>query len=131
MVSVLWCCGCRSTTACRAGSWLHEHCVALIWREQGIYIKKDMGGELASRANLDLQILPNIGHYPHVQDKATTIFEVRPHLVSGIPCPCIGRVSRLNQTMAKPIARHDRCFINTTLTGNWIFSSSSRKGNSK
>jgi pimeloyl-ACP methyl ester carboxylesterase len=51
--------------------------VKVIWGEQDIYIRKEMGEELANRADLKLQVLPNIGHYPHLQEKATTIAEVR------------------------------------------------------
>jgi pimeloyl-ACP methyl ester carboxylesterase len=51
--------------------------VKVIWGEQDIYIKKEMGEELAKRAGLEFEVLPNIGHYPHLQSKETTIAEVR------------------------------------------------------
>jgi len=51
--------------------------VKVIWGEQDIYVRKEMGEELAKRANLDFEVLPNIGHYPHLQSKETTIAEVR------------------------------------------------------
>ncbi len=51
--------------------------VSVIWGEKDIYIRKEMGQELANRAGLDFHVLPNIGHYPHLQDKAATIAEVR------------------------------------------------------
>jgi len=51
--------------------------VKVIWGERDVYIKKEMGEELANRAHLELRVLPNIGHYPHLQDKAATISEVR------------------------------------------------------
>lgn len=51
--------------------------VTVIWGEQDIYIGKEMGEELASRANLEFRPLPGLGHYPHLQDTATTISEVR------------------------------------------------------
>jgi len=51
--------------------------VKVIWGEQDSYIKKEMGEELASRADLKLRVLPNMGHYPHLQDPAETISEVR------------------------------------------------------
>ncbi|KAI3601727.1 hypothetical protein D8I24_3512 [Cupriavidus necator H850] len=51
--------------------------VTVIWGEKDIYIRKEMGEELASRAHLNLKLLPGIGHYPHLQDKAATISEVR------------------------------------------------------
>ncbi|SPD46775.1 alpha/beta fold hydrolase [Cupriavidus neocaledonicus] len=51
--------------------------VTVIWGEKDIYIRKEMGEELASRARLALKLLPGIGHYPHLQDKSATISEVR------------------------------------------------------
>jgi pimeloyl-ACP methyl ester carboxylesterase len=51
--------------------------IKVIWGDQDIYIKKEMGEELADRAHVELKVLPNIGHYPHLQDKAATISEVR------------------------------------------------------
>lgn len=51
--------------------------VTVIWGEKDLYIRKEMGEELASRAGLDLKVLPDIGHYPHLQDKAATVAEVR------------------------------------------------------
>jgi len=51
--------------------------VSVIWGEKDLYIRKEMGEELASRANLDFKVLPDIGHYPHLQDKAATVSEVR------------------------------------------------------
>jgi pimeloyl-ACP methyl ester carboxylesterase len=51
--------------------------VKVIWGEKDIYIKKEMGGEFAQRSNSQLAILPNIGHYPHLQAPRQTADEVR------------------------------------------------------
>jgi pimeloyl-ACP methyl ester carboxylesterase len=51
--------------------------VSVIWGEKDIYIRKEMGEELAGRAGLDIKVLPGLGHYPHLQDKAATISEVQ------------------------------------------------------
>jgi pimeloyl-ACP methyl ester carboxylesterase len=42
--------------------------VRVVWGEKDLYIKKDMGEEFARRINAPLEILPGIGHYPHLQD---------------------------------------------------------------
>lgn len=51
--------------------------VSVVWGEQDILISKDMGEELASRAHAPLRILAGIGHFPHLQDSAATVAEVR------------------------------------------------------
>ena len=51
--------------------------VQVVWGERDIYIKKEMGIELAQKANVGLTILPGIGHYPHLQDPKMTIEEIR------------------------------------------------------
>jgi pimeloyl-ACP methyl ester carboxylesterase len=51
--------------------------VKVVWGERDIYIKKEMGEELASRNQLPLTILPKLGHYPHLQDPQGTAEEVR------------------------------------------------------
>ncbi|MCW5658760.1 MAG: alpha/beta hydrolase [Burkholderiaceae bacterium] len=51
--------------------------VKVIWGERDIYIKPDMGIELASRTRSDLLVLPGVGHYPHLQVPKQTIEEVR------------------------------------------------------
>lgn len=51
--------------------------VTVIWGEKDPYIRKEMGEELASRARLRLKVLPDTGHYPHLQDRDATITEVR------------------------------------------------------
>ena len=49
----------------------------VVWGEQDLYIKKEMGVELAARINAELTLLPGIGHYPHLQDPTHVIEEVR------------------------------------------------------
>jgi pimeloyl-ACP methyl ester carboxylesterase len=51
--------------------------VKVIWGEKDIYIDKQMGVEFAQKAGLQLTILPGIGHYPHLQDPAETVEEIR------------------------------------------------------
>ena len=51
--------------------------VKVVWGEQDLYIKKDMGVEFAERLNAELTLLPGIGHYPHLQDPKQAIDEVR------------------------------------------------------
>jgi pimeloyl-ACP methyl ester carboxylesterase len=51
--------------------------VTVVWGEKDFYIDKEMGIELARRGNMQLQILPGLGHYPHLQDPRRTIDEVR------------------------------------------------------
>jgi pimeloyl-ACP methyl ester carboxylesterase len=51
--------------------------VKVVWGEQDLYIKKEMGVEFAERINAQLTLLPGIGHYPHLQDPKRAIDEVR------------------------------------------------------
>lgn len=51
--------------------------VKVVWGEKDLYIKKEMGIELADKVGAELTILPGIGHYPHLQDPKQTIDEVR------------------------------------------------------
>jgi pimeloyl-ACP methyl ester carboxylesterase len=51
--------------------------VKVIWGEKDLYIKKEMGVELAERIDAKLALLPGIGHYPHLQDPKQAIDEVR------------------------------------------------------
>jgi pimeloyl-ACP methyl ester carboxylesterase len=51
--------------------------VKVVWGEKDIYIKKEMGVELAERNNFKLTILPGIGHYPHLQVPKQTADELR------------------------------------------------------
>ena len=51
--------------------------VKVIWGEKDLYIKKEMGIELAERINAELTLLPGIGHYPHLQNPKQAIDEIR------------------------------------------------------
>jgi len=51
--------------------------VTVIWGEKDFYISKEMGIELANRANLQLVVLSGVGHYPHLQDPKRMIKEIR------------------------------------------------------
>ena len=51
--------------------------VKVVWGEKDLYIKKEMGAELAERLQTELTLLPGIGHFPHLQDPKRTIDEVR------------------------------------------------------
>jgi pimeloyl-ACP methyl ester carboxylesterase len=51
--------------------------VKVVWGEQDLYIKKEMGVEFAARINAELTLLPGIGHYPHLQVPKQVIDEVR------------------------------------------------------
>ncbi|WP_232081102.1 MULTISPECIES: alpha/beta hydrolase [unclassified Variovorax] len=57
--------------------------VRIVWGEKDFYIKKEMGLELAQKAKLQIQVLANIGHYPHLQDPRRTIEDVRAFSGSG------------------------------------------------
>lgn len=50
--------------------------VKVIWGENDIFIKKEMGMEFAEKACAELKLLPDIGHYPHLQNPKQTIEEV-------------------------------------------------------
>ncbi|PKA39591.1 alpha/beta hydrolase [Rhizobium sullae] len=51
--------------------------VKVVWGEKDLYIKKEMGVELAERLRAELSILPDTGHYPHLQKPERTVEEVR------------------------------------------------------
>lgn len=51
--------------------------VKVVWGEKDLYIKKEMGMELASRFDAKPTILPNLGHYPHLQAPDQTADEIR------------------------------------------------------
>ncbi|NDZ13602.1 alpha/beta hydrolase [Variovorax sp. WS11] len=51
--------------------------VKLIWGEKDFYIDKQMGVEFAKKASLEFHLLPDLGHYPHLQSPRRTIEEVR------------------------------------------------------
>lgn len=51
--------------------------VKVIWGEKDLYIKNEMGAELAQRIGAEFAPLPGIGHFPHLQNPKLTIDEVR------------------------------------------------------
>ncbi len=51
--------------------------VKVIWGTEDFYIKKEMGIELAERLQVELKLLPGIGHYAHLQAPQLTIDEIR------------------------------------------------------
>jgi pimeloyl-ACP methyl ester carboxylesterase len=51
--------------------------VKVIWGEKDIYIHHQMGAEFARKAGLKLAVLPGIGHFPHLQNPAQTVKDVR------------------------------------------------------
>jgi pimeloyl-ACP methyl ester carboxylesterase len=57
--------------------------VKVVWGEKDIYIKKEMGVEFAERNKSKLTILPEIGHYPHLQAPKQTVEEVRAAFGTG------------------------------------------------
>lgn len=51
--------------------------VKVIWGDKDIYIRKEMGIELADKIGAELSILRGVGHYPHLQNPKQTIEEIR------------------------------------------------------
>ncbi len=51
--------------------------VKVVWGEKDNYIKKEMGIELAQKINADIRILPDVGHYAHLQSPELAIEEIR------------------------------------------------------
>lgn len=51
--------------------------VKVVWGEKDLYIKKEMGIELAKRIDAQVDVLPGMGHYPHLQNPTRTVDEVR------------------------------------------------------
>jgi pimeloyl-ACP methyl ester carboxylesterase len=51
--------------------------VTVVWGSEDLYIKKEMGIELADRIQARLKLLSGIGHYPHLQAPSQAIDEVR------------------------------------------------------
>ena len=52
-------------------------CPTVVWGIEDLYIKKEMGSELADRIQATLKLLPGIGHYPHLQAPSQAIDEIR------------------------------------------------------
>jgi pimeloyl-ACP methyl ester carboxylesterase len=51
--------------------------VKVVWGENDLYIKKGMGEEFSRRTGAPLNVLPGIGHYPHLQTPQDTVAEIR------------------------------------------------------
>jgi pimeloyl-ACP methyl ester carboxylesterase len=51
--------------------------VRVVWGEKDIYIKKEMGIEFAQKINANIRLLPDIGHYVHLQSPKQAIEEIR------------------------------------------------------
>jgi pimeloyl-ACP methyl ester carboxylesterase len=51
--------------------------IKVVWGEKDLYINKAMGEELAQKTDSEIDILPGIGHYPHLQDPQQAIEEIR------------------------------------------------------
>jgi pimeloyl-ACP methyl ester carboxylesterase len=51
--------------------------VQVVWGSEDLYIKKDMGIEFAERIHARINILPGVGHYPHLQVPQQTADEIR------------------------------------------------------
>jgi pimeloyl-ACP methyl ester carboxylesterase len=51
--------------------------VRVVWGERDFYIRKEMGIEFAGKGGLDLVLLPDVGHYPHLQRPGQTVEEIR------------------------------------------------------
>jgi len=51
--------------------------VQIVWGEKDIYIDKKMGEEFAAKSGSPLTVLPNLGHYLHLQAPQHTSREIR------------------------------------------------------
>ncbi len=51
--------------------------VKVIWGEKDIYIDSRMGAEFAERTGAPFDVLPGIGHYPHLQAPERIVAEIR------------------------------------------------------
>jgi pimeloyl-ACP methyl ester carboxylesterase len=57
--------------------------VQIVWGEKDLYIDKKMGEEFAAKSGKPFTVLPNLGHYPHLQAPRQTSREIRAALKSG------------------------------------------------
>jgi|GEM_PF-1218880 len=60
--------------------------VKVVWGEKDIYIKKEMGIEYANRNGAKISILPELGHFPHLQAPDQTVNEVRAAFGAASDC---------------------------------------------
>ena len=51
--------------------------VTIVWGGEDLYIKPEMGAELAEKLGTELKLLPGIGHYAHLQAPQQAIAEIR------------------------------------------------------
>ncbi|TBA58729.1 alpha/beta fold hydrolase [Rhizobium ruizarguesonis] len=51
--------------------------VKVIWGEKDLYITSEMGTEFAGKIGAKLDVLPGIGHFPHLQSPEQTVEEIR------------------------------------------------------
>jgi len=51
--------------------------VKVVWGAEDLYIKPDMGAELARKLGTELSLLPGVGHYAHLQAPQQVIREIR------------------------------------------------------
>jgi pimeloyl-ACP methyl ester carboxylesterase len=49
----------------------------VVWGELDVYIRKDLGVEFATKTNAEISLLPDVGHYPHLQAPERTVAEIR------------------------------------------------------
>lgn len=54
--------------------------VKIVWGDADLYIRKEMGVELATRLKVEFTALPGVGHYPHLQSPEKTVAEIRASL---------------------------------------------------
>ncbi|MEX3813880.1 alpha/beta fold hydrolase [Paraburkholderia sp. BR13439] len=74
--------------------------VKVVWGEQDIYIKKEMGVEYANRNGLKLSVPPRLGHFPHLQAPELTVAEVRAAHTNMLMRD--GRLSEVDRTFERP-----------------------------
>jgi pimeloyl-ACP methyl ester carboxylesterase len=51
--------------------------VTVVWGSEDLYIKKEMGTELADRIGARFELLSGVGHFPHLQAPSQAVDEIR------------------------------------------------------